>query len=113
MKAVEEYPVWVREILTMQRLSDEMFNATLFLDNYNERSGESKSMPAFMDDEGTRSFIDVVMEKEGLAREKVVTTDGKGNVWTCMTLFILFCGWLNPSIRHRVVSRSIDSFDFL
>jgi hypothetical protein len=99
-----------------QRTSDEMFNATELVKNWNEyvstidkndntqKNGylkKKKDLDDFFSNKQTKEFINVLSQKEDNVFTK---TRGKnGGTWMHPYLFIDFAMWLNPEFKYEVL----------
>jgi hypothetical protein len=101
-----------------QRTGDEMFNATLLLNQWNESVGatgrKGKRIDDFLNTQSTKEFLialsDDLLNTENIRYLKThETTRGKnGGTWMNPLLFIDFAMWLNPTFKLNVLKFVYD-----
>lgn len=102
----------------VQRTKDGMFNATSLLKQWNEnlnthKNGDlkRKDLDNFLNNKGTKSFIDALADEEELNKQYSAysTTRGKnGGTWMHPYLFVKFAMWLNPRFEVKVIKFVYD-----
>lgn len=97
----------LHEFEIAQRTSDGMFNATALLKQWNEKHGESKEIKKFFENQGTKDFIEVLIEEENLNGQKSAYLKSRGRysegTWMHPVLFVKFAMWLNPRFEYFVL----------
>lgn len=98
-----------------QRTSDQMFNATQLLSQWNKSNNAAKKIAHYFDNSSTQEFISTIKSKEfsdvGIptsADYKGVYIKSKGGkekgaTWMHPMLFIDFAMWINPSFKYDVL----------
>ena len=92
-----------------QRTKDGMFNATALLKQWNENSGQQKSIAHYLENAATQEFIKALMNEENFTcRDSVYVkskarSDRGGGTWMQPLMFIDFAMWLNPSFKVKVL----------
>jgi len=95
----------------IQRTSDQMFNATALLRQWNEHSGDKKEITKFFDNENTKEFVNALMSEENLNTQNsaYLKSRGKtGGTWMHPILFVKFAMWLNPRFEVKVIKFVYD-----
>ena len=95
----------------VQRTKDSMFNATLLLNQWNEKSGQQKKMIHYTENASTQEFLKALMvDVNSKERNSVlIQSRGKnGGTWMHPYLFIDFAMWLNPAFKLQVIKFVYD-----
>lgn len=102
------------EFKVLQRTSDEMFNATSLLKQWNAQSATERKMDNYFNLQGTKEFITTIMDKENLHTPRMVYVKSKasrGNsagTWMSPLLFIDFAMYINPAFKYDVLKFVYD-----
>jgi hypothetical protein len=101
-----------------QRTGDEMFNATLLLNQWNESIGavgrKGRRIDDFLNTQSTKEFLlalsdDLLNTEDSRYLKTHETTRGKnGGTWMNPLLFIDFAMWLNPTFKLQVLKFVYD-----
>jgi hypothetical protein len=90
----------------IQRTKDGMFNATTLIKQWNNTSGQQKTLDHFFENKSTKEYVDVLVSELNLNTRNSVylKTRGKnGGTWMNPYLFIDFAMWLNPKFKLQVI----------
>lgn len=101
----------LNDFQVVQRTKDSMFNATELLKQWNKANKSKKEVKHFFENEGTKSFIEVLLGEENLngRNSAYLKTRGKtGGTWMHPYLFIKFAMWLNPKFEYHVIKFVYD-----
>ena len=99
----------------IQRTQDSMFNATLLLKQWNEKSGVERKMDNYFNSEKTKEFIDTIMKHENLDTPKMVYVKSRASrgdnsgTWMSPILFIDFAMYINPSFKYDALKFVYDN----
>jgi hypothetical protein len=98
-----------------QRTKDGFFNATELLSQWNEKPNNPKrDLSKFWEQDGVKSFIEVMMEEENLDTPLEVYVKSKASrgvnagTWMHPTLFVKFAMWLNVRFEYHVIKFVAD-----
>lgn len=98
----------------LQRTSDGMFNATILLKQWNEKSGQKKMIAHYFESPAAEEFITTILEREKLSYRNSVIIKSRANkgenagTWMHPLLFIDFALWINPSFKYDVLKFVYD-----
>ena len=94
------------EFTVRQRTLDGKFDATKLLTQWNKSLGIKKSIKDFLDNQGTKDFIEVLNNEEfpnGGNCPYLATRGKQGGTWMHPILFIKFAMWINPKFEYFVI----------
>lgn len=105
-------------LIIRQNSKNQFFNATDLIDSYNNKSGESKRIQNYLDNDSTKRFIIALAEAETLNNSNssdlenglIETKRGKnGGTWMHPYLFIDLAMWLSPEFKVTVIKWVYDN----
>ncbi len=97
------------KFIVEQRTKDGMFNATHLLKQWNESTGQQKTIAHYMENSATQEFVKALMDEESFTCRNsayVVSkarTDRGGGTWMHPLMFIDFAMWLNAAFKVKVL----------
>lgn len=92
-----------------QRTKDGMFNATHLLKQWNENTGQQKSIAHYLENAATQEFVKALIDEEKFTCRNsayVVSkarADRGGGTWMHPLMFIDFAMWLNATFKVKVL----------
>lgn len=92
-----------------QRTKDGMFNATHFLKQWNESTGQQKAIAHYMENAATQEFVKALIDEENFTyRDSAYVVskaraDRGGGTWMHPLMFIDFAMWLNAAFKVKVL----------
>lgn len=99
----------------VQRTKDGMFNATVLLQQWNEKSGQKKMIAHYFENKSVEEFINTIIQKENLSYRDSVMIKSRANkgvnagTWMHPLLFIDFAMWINPAFKYDVLRFVYDN----
>jgi hypothetical protein len=93
----------------IQRISDGYFNATILIDNYNNKNNQKKFLGNYMKNESTKEYIKQLIS-EGIEKP-IITGRGKGEksgTWVHPKIFIDLAMWVSVEFKSKVIDYVID-----
>lgn len=98
----------------MQRTKDGMFNATTLLKQWNDSTGQKKTIAHYFENGATNEFINALMSEEKLTCRNSAYVKSKaredrgGGTWMHPLMFIDFAMWINPAFKVKVLKFVYD-----
>jgi len=89
----------------IQRSDDGYFNATFFLNSYNQNNKQSKKMAEFNKLKATNDFVKYLEENEGIKKAIRVSTKG---TWMHPKVFIDFAMWISLEFKSQAIQWILD-----
>lgn len=102
------------QMIVHQRTKDSMFNATLFLKQWNKLSGMKKSIKDYLSNKSTKDLIEEIIAEQsmnGVITPIKASRANKGinaGTWMHPYLFLDFAMWINPKFKLQVIKFVYD-----